>query len=162
MSRLLGVFALCAALTACTAEIPGVPTTRTLPDLATVDGCSLLGQWDFPKPFLTPPEPLPGALSCQWTTEGLTLWVNAQDESLEEAKTRVGGEGSPLTVGGRKAWWGVTTDRDREPQTSTGVVVTELAADRVLVVRAKRTPPRYDIGMVARTRSESVLQRLRT
>ncbi|RAS69090.1 hypothetical protein C8D87_1021168 [Lentzea atacamensis] len=45
-------------------------------------------------------------------------------------------------------------------QTGTGVVVTELSADRVLAVSAERTPPGYDIGMAARTKIVAILREL--
>ena len=147
-------------LTACGGPPPApAPATPKMPDLATVDACALLGQPDFAKPFQVPPEKLSSLLSCRWTIEGQTVWMSVENESLDQAKPRVL-EGSELTVDGRKAWWGVRFDRVNEPQTSTGTVVTELDANRVLVMHAQRTPPNYDIGMVARSRSELVLQRL--
>ncbi|WP_143138616.1 hypothetical protein [Lentzea waywayandensis] len=157
----LGAVALLFALTACsTPAPPPVPAPAPkLRDLATVDACTLLAEPDFATPFTKAPEPLNEPLSCRWTIEAQSVWMSIENESLEQAKLRVR-DGSELTVESRKAWWGVTNDRSSVPQTSLGVVVTELAADRVLVMTAERTPPRYDIGMVARTRSVAVVQRL--
>lgn len=165
MNRHLGVLSLVAVLAACSSPAPAAPsptsTTPKLRDLATVDACTLLVESDFAKPFTKAPEPLASPLSCRWTTEDHTVWMSVENESLEQAKPRVH-EGSDLPVEGRKAWWGVEFQSVREPQTSTGVVVTELAADKVLVVSAERTPPRYDIGTVARTRTVAILQKLVT
>jgi len=157
----LGAVALLAALTACStpAPPPAPAPAPKLRDLATVDACTLLAEPDFAKPFTKAPEPLNEPVTCRWTIEGQSVWMGVKNESLEQAKVRVR-DGSELTVEGHKAWWGVTFDRSSAPETSLGVVVTELAADRVLVMTAERTPPNYDIGMVARTRSVAVVQRL--
>ncbi|MFI6097239.1 hypothetical protein ACIA8G_16870 [Lentzea sp. NPDC051213] len=165
MSRLLGVVALCAALSACTSTVstprPVPATTRqALPDLDTVDPCSLLGASDFKKPFTRQPERLTTLLSCTWATEDEAVWLSVEQESLEQGKVRVR-DGSELTVEGRKAWWGVTTERVKDSQEfSVGIIVIELEVDSVLVLRALRTPPSYSVGMAARERSVKVLQRL--
>ncbi|MEV6242380.1 hypothetical protein [Lentzea sp. NPDC051838] len=109
------------------------PATPQLRDLATVDARTVLVASDFVKPFTKAPEPLNSPLSCRWTTEDNTIWMSVENESLEEAKPRVN-DGSDLPVEGHKAWWGVTSD--------------------------SRTPPRYDIGSVARTRTVAILQKL--
>jgi hypothetical protein len=158
VNRHLGVLSLVTVLAACASPaLAPAPATPTLRDLATVDACTLLADADFAKGFTKPPEPLSSPLSCRWTAEENTVWMSVENESLEEAKARVN-DGSELPVEGRKGWWGVTSDQ--RSQTSTGVVVTELSADRVLVVSAERTPPGYDIGMVARTKTVAILQKL--
>jgi hypothetical protein len=151
-----------AVLVACGSPTPAPGPATTAPklrDLAEVDACTLLAQPDFAKPFTKAPEPLNSPLSCRWTTEDNSVWMSIENESLEEAKSRVN-DGSELPIEGRRGWWGVTSDYQAEPQTSTGVVVTELEAGKVLVVSAERTPPRYDIGSVARTRTVAILQKL--
>lgn len=152
--------ALLAVLTACsTPAPPPAPATPKLRDLATVDACTLLVESDFAKPFTKAPEQLNEPLSCRWTIDAQSVWMSVENETLEQAKIRVN-DGSELTVEGRKGWWGVTSESYATPPTSTGVVLTELAPDRVLVMTAQRTPPNYDIGMVARTRSVAAMQRL--
>jgi hypothetical protein len=160
MNTRLGAVALLVALTACSTPAPA-PATPKLRDLATVDACTLLAEPDFGKPFTKAPEPLNEPLSCRWSIEGQTVWMSVENESLEQAKVRVH-EGSELTVEGRKAWWGVQSHFTSEPSSSIGVTVTELAADRVLVMTAEKVPGNYDVGSVARTRSVAVLQRLYT
>ncbi|WP_394615627.1 hypothetical protein JNUCC0626_38755 [Lentzea sp. JNUCC 0626] len=160
MNRRLGALVLLAALTACSTPAPSpAPATPRLRDLASVDACALLGEPDFGKPLTKAPEPLNEPLSCRWSIEGQKVWMSVENESLEQAKVRVR-DGSELTVEGRKAWWGVQTDFTAEPSTSLGTVVTELAADRVLVMTAEKIPGNYDVGSVARTRSVAVVQRL--
>jgi hypothetical protein len=154
------VLAACGSPTPAPAPAP-TSTAPKLRDLATVDACSLLVQSDFAKPFLMAPQPLASPSSCRWATEDDTIWMSVENESLEQAKVRVR-DGSDLPVEGRKAWWGVQFDHQSEPETSTGIVVTELAPDKVLVVNAQRTPPRYDVGSVARTRTVAILQKLVT
>ena len=162
MKRL--VLAAVLALSACTAVIPGEPkpdpARPVLPDLSTVDGCSLLSESDFPKPFARPPKRVSGLLGCTWATADEGVWLSVEKESLEQAKVRVR-EGSELTVEGRKAWWGVETERlGTGPEFSVGIIATELDADRVMLLRSLRTPPSYSVGMAARERSVKVLQRL--
>ncbi|MGW6932852.1 hypothetical protein ACWGE0_22540 [Lentzea sp. NPDC054927] len=154
---LMTVAACSPAPSAAPAPTSAAPKLR---DLATVDACTLLVASDFAKPFTKAPEPLSSPLTCRWAIEAQTIWMSIENESLEQAKVRVGREGSELKVEGHQAWWGVQFESSDEPPTSTGTVVTELAADRVLVMHASRTPPNYDIGMVARTRSVAVVQRL--
>ncbi|MDX8142928.1 hypothetical protein SK854_12445 [Lentzea sp. BCCO 10_0061] len=161
MNTRLGAVALLVALTACStpAPPPAPAAAPKLRDLATVDACTLLAEPDFGKPFTKAPEPLNEPLSCRWSIEGQIVWMSVENESLEQAKIRVN-EGSDLTVEGRKAWWGVETDFTSEPSNSIGVTVTELAADRVLVMTAEKIPGNYDVGSVARTSSVAVVQRL--
>ncbi|MET9231964.1 hypothetical protein [Lentzea sp. NPDC003310] len=162
MNRSLGAVALLAVLTACsTPAPPPAPATPTLRDLASVDACTLLVESDFAKPFTKAPEPLNEPLSCRWSIERQQVWMSIENESLEQAKVRVN-EGSELTVKGHKAWWGLQFEGSGGEQTSTGIAVTELAADRVLVVTAEMTPSTRDAGTLARTRSELVVQRLFT
>lgn len=152
--------ALLAVLAACsTPAPPSAPATPKLRDLATVDSCTLLTEADFAKPFTKAPEQLNEPLSCRWSIEGQRIWMSVENESLDQAKVRVD-EGSELTVKGHRAWWGVQPDSSAEDPSSIGVTVTELAADRVLVVTAEKTPRNYDVGSLSRVRSEAVVQRL--
>lgn len=162
MNTRLGAVALLVVLTACsTPAPPPAPATPTLRDLATVDACTLLVESDFTKPFTKAPEQLNEPLSCRWSIEGQRIWMSVENESLDQAKVRVV-EGSELTVKGHKAWWGVQPDSSADDPSNIGVTVTELAADRVLVVTAEKTPRNYDVGSLSRTRSETVVQRLFT
>ncbi|MFS8096435.1 hypothetical protein LFM09_04780 [Lentzea alba] len=159
------VLAALLALSACTVQVTGAPkpdpAKPALPDLNTVDPCTLLGESDFKKPLLGPPKRLTGELECTWATEDEAVWLSVEDESLEQAKDRLT-EGSELTVEGRKAWWGVEREVASTGQAfMVGIVVTELEPDSVMVLRSLITPPSYSVGMAARERSVKVLQRLR-
>ena len=122
MSRLLGVVALCAALTACTAEIPGPPPKPVLTtspridtprDLAAFDACKALptdgSQW-FLDPVSAPPAPSekhPGTCSYRFGT--MTAFVGLGKYEYDEAKTN-NPNGHQGEIAGHTMWFACDTD----------------------------------------------------
>ncbi|USX51017.1 DUF3558 family protein [Lentzea sp. HUAS12] len=123
MNRLLGIAVLCAALTACTAEIPGpppkpVPTTSPRIDkprnLAAFDPCKALptdgSQW-----FLDPPSAPPAAEKaglCKYTFGTLTVLVSLQEVEYDEVK-KDNPNGHQGQMDGHTIWFACDTDASK-------------------------------------------------
>ncbi|MGW6932851.1 hypothetical protein ACWGE0_22535 [Lentzea sp. NPDC054927] len=122
MNRLLGIVVLCAALTACTAEIPGpppkpVPTTSpridTPSNTSAFDACKALptdgSQW-FLKATSTPPAPLAeNPEMCRYTFGALTVFVGIRKIEYDEAKKN-NPNGHQGEIAGHTVWFACDTD----------------------------------------------------
>jgi hypothetical protein len=119
VNSLLGIVALCAALTACTAEIPGpppkpVPTTSpridTPRDTSAFDACEALptdgSQW-FLKATGTPP--VPEGETCRYTFGTLTVFVSIGKIEYDEAKKN-NPNGHQGEIAGHTMWFACDTD----------------------------------------------------
>ncbi|WP_189154259.1 DUF3558 family protein [Lentzea pudingi] len=120
MNRLLGVAVLCAALTSCTAEIPGpppkpVPTTSPRIDkprnVSAFDPCKALptdgSQWFLKPPTVPPAIENPGV--CGYTFGTLKVHVSIDEFEYDEVK-KSNPNGHQGEIDGHTTWFACDTD----------------------------------------------------
>jgi hypothetical protein len=152
----LGTLALACLLAGCGGPAPAPkPTAAPLTGLDSVDVCTLLERTDFSEDLTGPSGPLGEPQSCEWRTSDTTVRLKIEHRSLEQVE-RYDRRTEDLVLEGRRAWWGV----EREGNSSTAVVVTELSPDDVLTMRAERSPAGYGVATVARDLTTAALRRL--